>query len=162
MAARRVVADFAAVYGIGPVLAETFVAPEYRGSCFLAAGWRCVGHTSGRRLRDGVAEPAKRVLVLPLAADWHDRLGARRILAPSDGLDGAHWARNEFGSAALGDARLTQRLVRSAEIDRLLARKLRGTPPRTSNNPGKNARKPISFSEYVHAAVTSAERADPR
>ena len=39
MAARRVVEDFAAVYGIRPVLAETFVAPEYRGSCFLAAGW---------------------------------------------------------------------------------------------------------------------------
>ncbi len=116
MAARRVVADFAAVYGVRPVLAETFVAPEYRGSCFLAAGWRRVGHTSGRRLRDGVAEPAKRVLVLPLAADWHDRLGARRMLAPGDGLDGAHWAQNEFGSAALGDARLTQRLVRSAEI----------------------------------------------
>ena len=116
MAARRVVADFAAVYGISPVLAETFVAPEYRGSCFLAAGWRCVGHTSGRRLRDGVAEPAKRILVRPLAPDWHDRLDARRILAPGDGLDSARWAENEFGAAPLGDARLTQRLVRSAEI----------------------------------------------
>ena len=38
MAARRVVGDFAAAYGIRPVLAETFVAPEYRGSCFPAAG----------------------------------------------------------------------------------------------------------------------------
>lgn len=116
MAARRVGADFAAVYGIRPVLAETFVAPEYRGSCFLAAGWRCVGHTSGRRLRDGVAEPAKRILVRPLAADWDACLGARRILAPGDGLDSARWAENEFGAAPLGDARLTQRLVRSAEI----------------------------------------------
>ncbi len=35
-------------------------------------------------------------------------------------------------------------------LDRLLARKLRGTQPQTSNNPGKNARKTISFSEYVH------------
>ena len=70
MAARRVGEDFAAVYGIRPVLAETFVAPEYRGSCLLAAGWRCVGHTSGRRLRGGCAEAAKRILVLPLATDW--------------------------------------------------------------------------------------------
>ena len=116
MAARRVVEDFAAVYGIRPVLAETFVAPEYRGSCFLAAGWRCVGHTSGRRLRGGGAEAAKRILVLPLAADWDACLEARRVLLPGDGLDSASWAENEFGAAPLGDARLTQRLVRSAEI----------------------------------------------
>ncbi len=53
MAARRVGGDFAAAYGIRPVLAETFVAPEYRGSCFPAAGWRRVGETSGRRVRAG-------------------------------------------------------------------------------------------------------------
>ena len=116
MAARRVSEDFAAVYGIRPVLAETFVAPEYRGSCFLAAGWRCVGQTCGRRVRDGGAEAAKRILVLPLAADWEACLQARRALPPGDGLDSARWAENEFGAAPLGDARLTQRLVRSAEI----------------------------------------------
>ena len=116
MAARRVVADFAAVYGVRPALAETFVAPEHRGSCFLAAGWRCVGETSGRRIRGGVAEPAKRILVLPLEPDWEASLEARRALAPGDGLDSAAWAENEFGSAQLGDARLAKRLVRSAEI----------------------------------------------
>lgn len=116
MAARRVGGDFAAAYGIRPVLAETFVAPEHRGSCFLAAGWRCVGETSGRRVRAGVAEPAKRILVLPLEADWETCLEARRALAPGDGLDSAAWAENEFGAAQLGDARLTQRLVRNAEI----------------------------------------------
>ena len=116
LAARRVGEDFAAVYGIRPVPAETFVAPEYRGSCFLAAGWRCVGHTSGRRLRGGGAEAAKRILVLPLATDWDACLEARRVLLPGDGLDSASWAENEFGAAPLGDARLTQRLVRSAEI----------------------------------------------
>ncbi len=116
MAARRVGGDFAAAYGIRPVLAETFVAPEYRGSCFPAAGWRRVGETSGRRVRAGVAEPAKGVLVLPLEADREARLGARRALAPGDGLDSAARAENGFGSARLGDARLTQRLVRSAEI----------------------------------------------
>ncbi len=94
----------------------TFVAPEYRGSCFLAAGWRCVGETTGRRLRDGVAEPAKRILLLPLASDWDTCLEARRVLAPGDGLDSAAWAENEFGAAPSGDARLTQRLVRSAEV----------------------------------------------
>ena len=112
MAARRVGEDFAAAYGIRPVLAATFVAPEYRGSCFLAAGWRCVGHTCGRRLRDGGVEAAKRILVPPLAADWEACLQARRVLPPGDGLDSASWAENEFGAAPLGDARLTQRLVR--------------------------------------------------
>ena len=116
MAARRVGGDFAAAYGIRPVLAETFVAPEHRGSCFLAAGWRGVGETSGRRIRAGVAEPAKRILVLPLEPDWETCLEARRALAPGDGLDSVAWAENEFGAAQLGDARLTQRLVRSAEI----------------------------------------------
>ncbi len=38
------------------------------------------------------------------------------MLAPGDGLDSATWAENEFGAAPLGDARLTQRLVRSAEV----------------------------------------------
>ncbi len=41
---------------------------------------------------------------------------AASALAPGDGLDSAARAENGFGSARLGDARLTQRLVRSAEI----------------------------------------------
>ena len=44
------------------------------------------------------------------------RLGTRRALGPAEGLDSAAWAGNEFGAAPLGDARLTRRLVRSAEI----------------------------------------------
>ena len=75
-------------------LAGTFAAPEHRGSRFPAAGWRRVGGTSGRRVRAGVAEPARRVPVLPLEPDWKARLGARRTLGPGDGPDGAAWAEN--------------------------------------------------------------------
>ena len=42
MAARQVPDNFAAVYGVAPVLAETFVAPEHDGTCFRVAGWRRV------------------------------------------------------------------------------------------------------------------------
>ena len=117
MAARRVSGDFEAAYGVRPVLMETYVAPEHSGSCFRAAGWRRVGETCGRRLRDGRAEPAKAVFLRPLAADWRDRLeGVDRALAAGDGLDTESWAGNEFGAASLGDARLTRRLVQSARV----------------------------------------------
>ncbi len=117
MARRRVSGDFEAVYGVAPVLVETFIAPEHDGTCFAAAGWRRVGETCGRRVRDGRVEPAKAVWLVPLAADWCDRLdGTARALGAGDGLDTASWAMNEFGSVKLGDARLTRRLVDSARI----------------------------------------------
>ncbi len=97
---RRVVGDFAAAYGIRPVLAETFVAGQLLPGGRLAlcrhrapASWR--NRRSARWRRTGT--PA-----------W------RRVLAPGDGLDSA--AENEFGAAPLGDARLTQRPVRSTEV----------------------------------------------
>ena len=46
--ARRLADDFEAVHGIRPVLAETYVGPEHRGSCFLAYGWTPAGETTGR------------------------------------------------------------------------------------------------------------------
>ncbi len=42
------------------------------------------------------------------------------------------------------------KLTETSPLNRLLARKLGGARPRTSNNPGKIARIPISFSEYAY------------
>ena len=59
--------------------------------------------------------------MLPLAADWRERLGvpdpARiRPLEPAAGLDRDRWTTQEFGNVPLGDARLGQRLVRIASV----------------------------------------------
>ena len=50
---------------------------------------------------------------------WHTRLAVPApVVAPlavGDGLDAAVWAEHEFGGARLGDARLSARLVQSAQ-----------------------------------------------
>lgn len=44
--------DWQARWGFEPLLMESFVDPaHYRGSCYRAAGWQFLGHTSGRGLR---------------------------------------------------------------------------------------------------------------
>ena len=54
------------------------------------------------------------------------------VLEPGEGLGADVWAANEFGGAALGDKRLTARLVRSAAL-------LAEYPGRAINaNPGSN------------------------
>lgn len=78
-AARRVVVDFHARYGIRPVLLETFVDPErHRGTCYRAANWRWVGRTRGRGKLDRRHEhrlPPKDVYLLALRADFRRALG---------------------------------------------------------------------------------------
>ena len=45
---RRLSNDWQAFYGHPVVLAETFVDPSrFIGSCYLAAGWHCIGTTKG-------------------------------------------------------------------------------------------------------------------
>ncbi len=49
MAARRVQTDWLARYHYQPVLLETFVAVEqFKGTCYKAANWQCLGNTTGR------------------------------------------------------------------------------------------------------------------
>jgi len=82
MAARRVVLDYPREYGIWPVLLETFVdAQRYRGTCYRAANWICVGETTGRGRQDRrhTAKLArKQVLVYPLVAGVRQALGVAR------------------------------------------------------------------------------------
>jgi hypothetical protein len=45
---RRLADDWEALHGFRPLLAETFVDPaRFRGTCYRAANWRCLGHTRG-------------------------------------------------------------------------------------------------------------------
>jgi len=76
--ARQLPEDWARRWSFRPLLLETFVDPaHYRGSCYLAAGWQLLGHTSGR----GLARPGHRyrstpklILVKPLEPQWRERL----------------------------------------------------------------------------------------
>jgi len=123
LALARLPADFAQQYGYRPWLVETFVdVAQVAGTCFRAANWTRVGQTRGRGRQDrarAAAEPVKDIYVYPLEPDFRVQLGLpadggggpRSITA---GLATAAWAVQEFGGAALGDARLSRRLVQSA------------------------------------------------
>ena len=85
--ARQLADDWQARWGFAPLLLESFVDPaHYRGTCYRAAGWQLLGHTSG----EGLARPGKHyrsspklIFVKPLRAqfrDWlcSDQLNERR------------------------------------------------------------------------------------
>lgn len=73
-AARQVVVDWRARYGVDPVLLETLVdAQRFSGTCYRAANWIEVGVTTGRGRMDRAhrrhgASP-KKVLLYPLCRD---------------------------------------------------------------------------------------------
>jgi hypothetical protein len=54
--ARQLATDWQACWSYRPLLLESFVDPaHYRGTCYRAAGWQLLGHTSGR----GLARPGQ-------------------------------------------------------------------------------------------------------
>ncbi len=112
LALRQVGRDWQARYGYEPLLVETFVeAGRFAGTCYRAANWQAVGMTQGRGRQDsGHARslPVKEVLVYPLHPRARERLGGGE---PSPSPSPADWAEEEFGGAALGDARLERRLL---------------------------------------------------
>lgn len=73
-ALRRLRADWQRVYGHDLALAETFIEVDrFRGACYKAANWVCVGQTRGRGRNDRACEravPVKTVWVYPLRADF--------------------------------------------------------------------------------------------
>jgi len=121
---RRLGADFEARYGYRPYLVETFVEPPHSGVSLRASNWRYLGESRGRGRQDRghvASETAKSIYVYELEADWRVRLGVgppppsrHGPLQPGEGLDGEHWAEQEFGGAPLGDTRRSRRLVESA------------------------------------------------
>jgi len=72
--ARRLADDWERQWSFRPVLLETFVdSAHHRGSCYRAAGWHCLGHTSGRGLpRPGKVYQSspKLIFTKPLQADF--------------------------------------------------------------------------------------------
>jgi hypothetical protein len=83
--ARRIRQDWLARWGYQPVVLETFVDPlRFKGICYQAAGWTCLGQTTGRGLRrpgrDYQTQP-RLMFVRPLVPDF-------RSLLCSDGLQG--------------------------------------------------------------------------
>ena len=121
--ARAVGDDCERLHGYRPWLLETFVdEADHAGASVRAANWVRVGETCGRGRGDrthAAPETHKAVYMYALEPAWRARLAAPVAgvvpLAVGDGLDAESWARHEFGGARLGDARLSARLVQSAQ-----------------------------------------------
>jgi len=120
LAIKQFPGDFEVRYGHRPLLLESFVdTTHYRGTCYKAANWQCIGVTKGSGRQDLLRkreETVKDIYVYPLDKDFRIKmclpensgLGALDLLS---GIDGQNWAENEFGGAPLGDHRLSNRLV---------------------------------------------------
>ena len=78
MALRRLPGDWRTKYGFEPVLVETFVEQErFKGTCYKAANWQCVGATTGRTRQDRnhkIRAPVKDVYLYPLRRDFKKTL----------------------------------------------------------------------------------------
>lgn len=125
MAIEALPGDFEMRYGYEPYLVESFVdAKHYSGTCYQAANWRMIGRTQGRGRQDRdrkAPETVKDIYVYALRKDFRKKMGLPShaglgSLGPSQGVEGAEWARNEFENAPLGDARLSERLALFAQM----------------------------------------------
>lgn len=77
LTARRIRADWQARYGFAPVLLETFVEEPWRGTCYAAANWQCVGETAGRGRNSQTKHavlPKKTIWLYPLVRHWRRAL----------------------------------------------------------------------------------------
>jgi hypothetical protein len=76
--ARQISADWKRVYAHPIYFTETFVDPtRYRGTCYRAANWVCMGRTTGRGKDDHTHRPnrsVKDVWGYPLVRDFRRRL----------------------------------------------------------------------------------------
>jgi hypothetical protein len=80
--ARRLPVDWQHHYGHPIYYLETFVDPgRFRGTCYRAANWRCLGLTTGRG-KDAPTKEANRslkeILGYPLRKDFRQLLGGVR------------------------------------------------------------------------------------
>ena len=80
LVSRRISGDWQAKYGHGLAALETFVETgRFRGTCYRAANWICVGRTAGRGRNDRLHEqalPEKDIYLLPLTRRWRQTLSA--------------------------------------------------------------------------------------
>ena len=117
MAAERLPDDWEEIYGVRPVLLETYVDPSrFEGTCYRAANWEEVGYTRGR------GKVRKAIFVYALEPDFRHKLceepGPARSSEAARWRDGGwaerDWAEREFGRARLGDRRLLKRVCQLA------------------------------------------------
>lgn len=75
---RRIGDDWQARYSYRPVMLETFTEDaRFRGTCYQAANWRCLGKTQGRGKLDTnhrYIQPIKSVWAYPLTPDFRRHL----------------------------------------------------------------------------------------
>lgn len=88
--ARQLPGDWAARYGVRPLLLETLVDPaRFRGTCYRAANWIALGRTQGRGRMDRTharqGRAPKEVYVYPLCRQVQQRL----CIAPAPAYAGA-------------------------------------------------------------------------
>lgn len=77
--AKRLPRDWEARYGYRPAMLETFVEERFRGTCYRAANWICVGQTQGRGKLDREHRamlPKKLIFLYPLRRDFRTAMGA--------------------------------------------------------------------------------------
>jgi hypothetical protein len=77
---RRIGQDWQARYGHGVYCLETFVERDrFRGTCYQAANWQCVGQTQGRSRNDRykkLSVPVKDIYLYPLRRNYRQLLSA--------------------------------------------------------------------------------------
>lgn len=124
MVLRQVGADFETQYNYRPWLVESFVDTEhFLGTCYKAANWSAIGQTQGRGRQDREhkdQKSVKTIYVYAIEPEWRTKMGVAdpvglEPLQVGQGLDANQWAAQEFGGAKLGDSRLGERLVTSAQ-----------------------------------------------
>lgn len=75
---RRIAGDWQAKYGHPIHLLETFVdRSRFKGTCYRAANWTCVGRTQGRSRQDRYSTlrvPVKDIYLYPLTRRWRELL----------------------------------------------------------------------------------------
>jgi hypothetical protein len=75
---RRIVKDWQQQWGYKPLLMETFVDPlRYRGTCYKAANWQCIGRTTGEgfvRKGKSYTTTPKLIFTRPLAKKFRRQL----------------------------------------------------------------------------------------
>ncbi len=78
LCARQLPADWERLYGYRPLLLETLVDAQFRGTSYQAANWTYLGETCGRGRMDqhheAHGQPVKRIYVYPLCPNLHVRL----------------------------------------------------------------------------------------
>ena len=82
--ARRISDDWKKKYGHKISLLETFVeCQRFRGTCYKAANWQCVGQTTGmgRNCKTAVGElPVKDIYVYPLSVNFRNDLIVQEVI----------------------------------------------------------------------------------